>query len=512
MRFHRAWLAVTLGLLFLVSEGRPNSHAFADVTWPAIFSEHMVLQQDRSLPVWGWAEPGEEVKVSLGGQELTTNADDKGRWRVTFDALRGGGEALTLSARGKSNTVKAEDVLIGEVWLGSGQSNMAMTVNRARDFERERAAANLPQIRLFREDSTAAAEPGRAGKGRWVICSPETVGTFSATAFYFGRELHQALGRPVGLVVSAVGGTPIESWIDADVQHSAPELKGFFEAMEKQRGEFDEAAAKARYERQLARWKEAVAKARAANEALPARPRDPVEAWAQKADVGRLFNGNIVPLIPYAIRGALWYQGEANTNPPKGPFYRYQLPLLVRDWRGRWGQGDFPFAWVQLPDFKARGRDWVMVREAMREALSLPNTGMAVTIDIGDPGNIHPTNKQDVGKRLAQWALATVYGKDVASSGPLPVGSKIKGNEVIVSFSHADGGLVAKGGQLKGFELAGADGQWRNADAKIVGESVVISTSDVKVPVAARYAWSDVPVASLYNGAGLPASPFRTSE
>ena len=245
---------------------------------------------------------------------------------------------------------------------------------------------------------------------------------------------------------------------------------------------------------------------------MPRKPIDPLEVRARKGDVGGLFNGKIAPLIPYAIRGILWYQGEANTNPPKGPFYQHQLPLLVRDWRGLWGDEALPFAWVQLPNFKAPGREWSLVREAMLKTLALPNTGMAVTIDIGDPDNIHPTNKQDVGKRLAAWALATVYGKSVAASGPLPAGSKVEGDTMVVAFKHADGGLVAKDGPLRGFEIRGADGEWMKAEAKITGETVVVSSPDVKAPAAVRYAWADVPDANLYNGADLPASPFRTGE
>jgi len=231
----------------------------------------------------------------------------------------------------------------------------------------------------------------------------------------------------------------------------------------------------------------------------------------RKGNVGGLFNGKIAPLIPYAIRGALWYQGEANSTPDKAPFYQAQLTLLVNDWRARWGY-DFPFAWVQLPNFGGAGRDWPAVREAMLKTLALKDTGMAITIDIGEEKDIHPKNKQDVGRRLAAWALGTVYGQKVATSGPLPAGHQVRGSEVLLSFKHTDGGLVAKGGELKGFVVAGEDKQWKSARARIEGDKVIVSSADVKQPVAARYAWENWPTCNLYNGAGLPASPFRTDD
>jgi sialate O-acetylesterase len=481
------------------------------VSLPALFSDHAVLQRGRPVPVWGEADPGEEVRVSIAGQTRAATADGQGRWRVRLDPLEPGGP-LTLTVQSRAGTLTARDVLVGEVWLGSGQSNMAMTVSRAKDYEREQAGADRPQIRVFREESPSSSTPNREPRGRWVVCSPATVGTFSATAYFFGRELHETLKVPVGLLVSAVGGTPIEAWISPEAQHAEPALKGFFAAMAKDDEGFDEAAARTRYEKQLATWKEAAAEAKAAGKPAPKKPQDPVAARARKRDVGGLFQGKIAPLVPYAIRGVLWYQGEANTVPPKGPFYEHQLRLLVRDWRHRWGEGDVPFAWVQLPNFRAPGRDWVLVREAMLKALDLPRTGMAVTVDIGDPGNIHPTNKQDVGERLALWALATVYNRAVASSGPLAAAAKAAGAEMIVSFTHDDGGLVARDGALRGFEIRGRDGRWVKADARIVGATVVVSHPDVPAPVAVRYAWADVPDANLYNGADLPASPFRLGE
>ena len=259
----------------------------------------------------------------------------------------------------------------------------------------------------------------------------------------------------------------------------------------------------------MAQWKEDVKKAKAEKTRVPRPPVDTAALRQKKGNTGGLYNGKIAPLIPFAIRGALWYQGEANSTPTKAPFYQVQLPLLVNDWRKKWGY-DFPFAWVQLPNFKSRGDGWCLVREAMLKTLSLPKTGMAITLDVGEPGNIHPKNKQAVGHRLALWALGTVYGKDNATSGPLLTSHAIKGSEIVLTFSHADGGLKSAGGPLLSFVIAGEDKVWHDATARIEGDKVVLSCPEVPAPVAARYAWKDDPIASLFNGEGLPASPFRT--
>src|ERR1041384_3397041 len=368
----------------------------ADVKFPAIFSDHLVLQRDATLPVWGWADPGEQVTVSVAGQSKSTKAGADGKWMVKLSRLKAG-EVTTLEVKGK-NTITIQDVLIGEVWLGSGQSNMAMTVNRAKDFELEQAAAKFPLIRMFKEESASANTAQAEGKGTWVLCAPDTVGGFSAALYFFGRELHRTLDMPVGLINSSVGGTPIESWIAPEAQRASKELKPFFSAAETANAEVATEAAVKKYEQDLAKWNEDVKKARAEKQKSPRKPQNPADVKTRKANVGGLFNGKIAPLIPYAIRGALWYQGEANSMPAKAPFYDHQLKLLVTDWRARWGY-EFPFAWAQLPNFGGPGRDWPLVREAMLKTLALPKTGMGINTDIGDEKNIHPTNKQEVGRR-----------------------------------------------------------------------------------------------------------------
>ena len=487
-----------------------TSGASADVRLPAIFSDHAVLLSNAPAPVWGWADAGEKVEVSFAGQTKSATPDAGGKWTVKLDALKPGGPH-ELTVKGK-NTLTVKDVLVGEVWLGSGQSNMAFLVLGSSTAEQAKAAADLPNIRMFTVTSAAAPAAQEDCTGEWVVCSPNTVGRFSATLYFCGREIHKSLGVPVGLIHSSVGGTPIEWWISPEAQDKSPELKAFFEAVRTDAAHFDAAGAKAKYDKELAAWKEEVKKARAEKNPLPRAPRDPLTVKARKSDVGGLFNGKIAPLIPYAIRGALWYQGEANSTATKAPFYQIQLPLLVKDWRARWGY-EFPFAWAQLPNFGGPSRDWPTVREGMLKTLALPKTGMGINIDIGEEKNIHPKNKEEVGRRLSLWALGTVYGKSVPStSGPLPAGHEIRGGEVVLKFSHTDGGLVAKGGELKGFVVAGADREWKPALARIEGGTVIVSSPDVKQPAAARYAWENFPTCNLYNGAGLPASPFRTDD
>ena len=479
----------------------------ADVKLPAIISDHMVVQADADVPIWGWGSPGENVEVSLGESRLKTAAAADGKWQVTLPKLAAGGpHEMTVTGK---NVLKVKDVLVGEVWLGSGQSNMAMTVNRANDFEKESAAADFPKIRMFTVTSGAADKPQADCSGEWVVCSPQTVARFSATAYFFGRELHRELKTPIGLINSSVGGTPIESWISPEAQQASPELKPFFANIAKEIAAFDAAAAKAKYDRDLAAWQQKAKQAKQAAQTPPRRPQDPVAALNRKGNVGGLFNGKIAPLMPYRIRGALWYQGEANSTPQKAPFYQYQLPLLIKDWRSRWGY-DFPMAWVQLPNFRGTGREWPVVREAMLQSLQVPNTGMAITLDIGDPADIHPKNKQDVGKRLAMWALGTVYEKPVTTSGPIASGHERRGTSIAIKFRHTDGGLRGKGETLTGFEISDSGG-FKPAHAKIVGNEVLVDRSDITEPIAVRYAWENNPTASLFNGAGLPASPFHLS-
>jgi hypothetical protein len=483
--------------------------AIADVRLPSVFSDHAVLQQGVAVPVWGWAEPGEDVTVTVAGQTRAVKAGADGAWRVTLDALKPGA-TLTLVVKGK-NTLTVQDVLAGEVWLGSGQSNMAMTVNRSNNFDHEQTLANLPQLRMFTVERVVGKTPQKECKGQWVVCASNTVGNFSATAYFFGRDLHQRLRVPVGLINSSWGGTPVEAWTSDEALRAVPALTPVAEAwVARTATPWDEAKAMAGYEKQVATWKEAVKKAKTAGKAAPRAPKKPVDPRLDPHYPANLYNGMIAPLIPYALKGAVWYQGESNANDLTATLYGKLLETKILDWRKRWGY-EFPYAWVQLPNYRASDRNWPLVREGMLQTLNVPKTGMAITMDIGETADIHPKNKQDVGHRLAFWALGTVYGQKVASlSGPLPAGHAVKGGEVVCSFTHADEGLKAQGGDLKGFVIAGADQKWVPASAKIAGDTVVVSSPEVKAPVAVRYAWAANPECTLFNGAGLPASPFRT--
>lgn len=486
----------------------------ADFRVATLFADHMVLQREKPVPVWGWGDPGETVTVEFGDQRKSASAGADGRWMVKLEPLPASSEPRKLTVRSgqAGRQVEISDVLVGEVWLGSGQSNMAMTVSKALQPDQEKAAAQLPLLRHFHESSRASSTPQELGSGSWAICAPETAGAFSATLYFFGREIHRELQVPVGLINSSVGGTPIESWIAPEAQQGVPELQAFVEASQKHWDSFDPAAAKAAYEKALAAWKIKAQQAKAAGKPAPRKPQEASTVRDRKGGLGGLFHGKISPLIPYALRGAVWYQGEANSHSGKSLLYRYQLPLLVSDWRSRWGE-EFPFAWVQLPNYERSGEGWPLVREAMLLSLRLPRTGMAITVDIGDPGNIHPQNKQEVGRRLALWALGEVYGKSVPSTcGPLPAGKEVRGKEIRLSFAHAEGGLQSGGEEMKGFVIAGEDRQWQPAQARIEGSQVMVSSELVPQPVAVRYAWSDNPDCNLRNGAGLPASPFRTDD
>lgn len=465
----------------------------ADLKLPAVFSDHMVLQRDKPIAVWGWADADEEIIVEFAGQKKNAKADASGKWSLRLEPLTASAESRKLTAKGKDDR-KAEvsDVLVGDVWLGSGQSNMAMTVNRAKDFEKEKAAANYPLLRHFKEESAGAETAQTQAKGTWLACSPDTVGGFSATLYFFGREIHREVGVPVGLINTSVGGTPIEAWIATETQSADTELRRGLELQKEHYAALEKAAA--------------------VRAAQPKTGRKATKISSSTRSSGQLFNGKVAPLVPYTLKGMLWYQGEANSADTRAPLYAHQLSALIADWRARWGE-ELPFAWVQLPNYSRPGEGWPLMREAMLKTLSLPKTGMAVTIDIGEAKEIHPKNKQEVGRRLSQWALGTVYGKKVAAtSGPLPASHEIKGAEVIVTLSHADGLKTRDGGAVKGLQLAGVDKQWKPASAKIDGAKLIVTSPDVAAPVALRYAWLDNPETNLVNVADLPASPFRTDD
>ena len=487
--------------------------ALADIKLPAVIGDNMVLQQGGKVAIWGWAEPGEEVMVGVSWRSMkfAVKADKDGKWSFRLNPPKGDGP-FEMTFTGK-NSITIKNILVGEVWVCSGQSNMQMSVQSSANAEQEVAEANYPMIRLFSVKRTVAEKPQPDCEGSWTECSPKTVPDFSAVAYFFGRELHKQLKVPVGLIHTSWGGTPAESWTKREVLESdadfAPILKRYDDAVA------NYPQARKEFEQKLAEWKQAAEKAKAEGVDPPRRPGEPFGPGHPHAPAG-LYNAMIAPLIPYGVAGAIWYQGESNAG--RAYQYRKLFPAMIENWRDDWGVGQFSFLFVQLANFMKTKPEpdessWAELREAQLMTLAVPKTGMAVIIDIGDADDIHPKNKQDVGKRLALWALAQQYGKKLVYSGPTYKSMKIDGSSIILSFDHVGGGLVAKGEeQLKGFAIAGADRKFVWADAKIQGDTVVVSSDKVPEPAAVRYAWADNPICNLYNKEDLPASPFRTDD
>jgi sialate O-acetylesterase len=634
------------------------AQAASQLTVADPFTDHMVLQQGRKIPVWGTAADGERIFVELNGKKAATTVKD-GKWMIRLPAMKAGGP-WDMTVRSEDSTVVLRDVLLGEVWLASGQSNMEWTVVNTMNAEAEIASADYPNIRFFTAEKAFSTSPLPSVKGRWEVCSPETAGRFSAVAYFFARKLHLDDGLNVGIIHTSWGGTPAEAWTDLRTLESEPELASLaasFEAFRKDAGRSQAESAK-KMDDWNAWWDDrfmddtAVKAGWAAPEAdltewtateIPGsgsilgtfdgtvwyrRDADiPVE-WAGRdlvlklgpiddfdityfngVEIGRIFrdrpnwymiprqytvpgalvkagpntiavrvtdswlgggfgddpgllklavaegdgssavplagtwmsrtefrldpasgpvrpqagnesqvstllyNAMIHPFVPYGIRGAIWYQGESNDT--RYVEYRALFPAMIRGWRKAWGQGDFPFYYVQLANYKQRldapaESDWAGLREAQTMTLRLKNTGMAAAIDIGAASDIHPRNKQDVGKRLALWAEAKVYGKDIVYSGPMFRSVRFEGVKAVVTFDHAEGGLEVKGTKAEGFAVAGPDGKFVWAEAEIQGNRAIVSSPDIPVIKAVRYGWADNPAVNLTNRAGLPAVPFRT--
>lgn len=495
--------------------------ARADVKLHSLFSDHAVLQRDKPLPVWGAAAPGEEVTVQLGAQKGTAKADAAGRWMVKLAPQPVSKEALTLTATGQ-NTVTVHDILLGDVWLCSGQSNMSIGVGHffaVPEVKNDIAEAKFPLIRHFGTVENFATSVESDVKGEWLLCSPQMAPRFSAVGFYFARKLHAETGVPIGILRAAKGSTTIEMWLAQETIFNTPSLEPFARKMRDS----------------LAAWEAAKAEAKKAG-LTPDSPEFPPHPFGEKVRRPRavtLYNGMIAPLAPFALRGMVWYQGEGNSgDPATARQYGDSLRALITSWRRLFESESLPFLFVQLPAFRAVTdnpaliENYSLTRESQMKCLAIPGTGMATTIDIGEADDIHPKNKADVGERLALWALRDVYGqKKLVVSGPLYRALKIEGNKARLSFDHCGTGLMVgkktgrtpaiedKGAPLCRFAIAGADKKWVWADAVIEGDNVVVSSPAVMVPVAVRYSFSSNPEgANLYNREGLPAAPFRTDD
>jgi sialate O-acetylesterase len=496
-------------VLVAILAGTPTT-ARADVKLPSIFGTNMVLQRDQKDRVWGWAEPGEEVTVEIAGQTKSAKANPDGYWQVTLDPMPAGGPH-SMTVKGK-NTLTFEDVLVGEVWICSGQSNMQWSVNSAKDADLEILTAKYPNIRLITVPNFGTQEPQKDFRGRWVPCRPDTVRNFSAVGYFFGRQLHQALGIPIGLINDAWGGSACEAWVRRDILAADPKYAPLLQSWEER-------------EKNYARQKEESASKGESSKEEPKqtkgqnrRPQGLEAQMSGNARPGNIYNGVLKPTIGYGIRGVIWYQGE--TNAGRAYQYRDLFPLMIKSWRDEWDQGDFPFYWVQLADFMAespapRGSGWAELREAQTMTMDrLPRTGQAVIIDIGEGKDIHPKNKQDVAMRLARWALAREYGVPISHQSPTYKSMKREGNKIVLTFDIVGGGLrTFDVAEARGFAIAGPDQKFVPAQARVRGKDVVeVSADGVSEPVAVRYAWADNPVCNLYSAEGLPATPFRTDD
>jgi sialate O-acetylesterase len=446
--------------------------ARADVSLPAILSTNMVLQRDMPVPFWGWANPGEKVTVTLADQSVSATADDKGNWSLKLAALKAGGPIEVTVAGGGANKITLANVMVGEVWLCSGQSNMVLPTGATRNAKEETADAKTLPLRFFTVDNKTTREVQKDVKGKWVLCDSNSANGFSAVGFYFGRFLALDQKVPVGMINASVNGSGISGWMPPEAWQI-------------------DVRTQAEYAKSLT-------------------DKGPVSMWTPAA----LYNGMIAPLAPYALRGLLWYQGESNAGGDK--LYRFHFEGMVSAWRKAWNEGDFPVLYVQLPSYSgAANKFWIDFQEIQTQCLSIPNTGMAVINDNDEPNNLHPGNKLEVAHRLWLNAAAKVYGhKDVEFSGPVLDKMKVEGHKAILTFTHLGGGLVAKGSEdgktVKGFIIAGADGKFAPANAVIEGDTVIVSADGIDQPTAVRYAWELVPKCNLYNKANLPPGPFRT--
>ncbi len=506
-------------LTFLLALFALACTAHAKLELPSILSDHMVLQAGKPLPVWGWAAPGVAVRVEFKGTTVSTYANAQGKWRLELAPLPADDEAAIMTIKAGDEHRVINDILVGEVWLCGGQSNMQMKLQNVEGGSEAIKQATFPEMRIFEASRRPNINPQDDVKGHWNVVSPKTIREFSAVAYFFGRDLYNALGTPVGLISSNRGGTPAQSWMPLNALQTNPELQPYVKELEDTFAMYPDLSthwdqhydamieAHKQWRQEQEKWK-----------ALPPeeKAQTPRPKWLPAFRLRKTptiyYNSNIITLAPYAIRGVIWYQGEANgNNLQDAELYRELFPAMIASWRKLWGD-DLPFYFVQLPGYAGNSGLWMSLRESQLETWqNTPNTGMVVTIDVGEADNIHPKNKLPVGQRLAYIARAQVYGEAIPYSGPRVSGLIAEGSKAHLRFDYAEDGLVAAGRELVGFEIAGPDGSYHPAQAKIDGSSVLVWSQSVSTPVSVRYAWADVPAASLLGKSGLPASPFRIS-
>ena len=495
MAKRNGWLAAAIAAVFI------GSSAQADVKLPNVFGDHMVLQQGQRNKVWGLAEAGEAVTVSINGQSQTATAAADGTWHVFIDPVPVGGP-YAFTVKGK-NEIKFSDVLVGEVWVCSGQSNMQWSVNNANDPDIEKLAAKYPKIRMINFPQVGTQDVKWSHDDRkWMVCTPDTVGGFSAVGYFFARQLHQTLGVPVGMINNAWGGSACEAWIRRDLLNADPLYKPLMD----------------RWTQMEAKYAELVAKGADLNDEQKKQLQGLQNQMGGNSRPANIYSGVLKSHIGYGIKGAIWYQGESNAG--RAYQYRDLFPLMIKNWRDDWGQGDFSFYWAQLADFQNEQPQpvesaWAELREAQTMTMSkLPKTGEAVIIDIGEGKDIHPKNKVDVGRRLARWALAKDYGVAIPYHSPQYKSMAKNENKIVLTFDYVDGGwrpFDVK--EPRGFAIAGEDKKFVWATANVLKDNTIeVSSDQVANPVAVRYGWADNPVVNLFDGAGLPLTPFRTDD
>lgn len=490
----QTWTLAGMTLVALTQGAR------ADVKLPNVFGDHMVLQQGQKNKVWGLADAGEQVVVSIHGKDQSATAAADGKWHVMIDPVPVGGP-YELKIKGK-NEVVFKDVLVGEVWICSGQSNMQWSVNSSNDADLERASAKYPKIRMINFPNVGTQDPVWTHDRHWQVCTPENVGNFSAVGYFFGRQLHQTLDVPVGLINNAWGGSACEAWIRRDLMAKDEKYKPLLDRWAAMEAQFAELTAKG-------------------NDLTDEQKK---QLNGLRGQIGgnhrpaNIYNGVLKSHLGYGIKGAIWYQGESNAG--RAYQYRDLFPLMIQNWRDEWQQGDFPFYWVQLADFQGErpepgDSDWAELREAQTMTMKrLPNTGEAVIIDIGEGKDIHPMNKVDVGRRLARWALAKDYKVNIPFHSPQYKSMEKQPGKIVLTFDHVDGGWRPFDvNEPRGFSIAGEDKKFVWATAKILPDGKIeVSSDKVAEPVSVRYAWANNPVVNLYSRAGLPVTPFRTDD
>ncbi|MFO1484451.1 MAG: sialate O-acetylesterase [Verrucomicrobiaceae bacterium] len=495
--------------------------ARAELKLPAIIGDNMVLQQKQTNPIWGWDTPGTEVTVKFGDQTKTAKAGDDGKWTVKLDPVPANAQPATIAIKG-SSAKELKNVLVGEVWICSGQSNMQWNVGSCWDADLEIATAKYPNIRLISVPQVGTQEPQKDFKGEWKECAPGTVGGFSAVGFFFGRVLHKTLDIPVGLINNAWGGSAAEAWVRRDLLEKDPRFQLLMTNARNNETFLQSDAAKKKFADDTAAWQKRQQEAKAAGKPFNERAPQPPENWLRgNARPGNIYNGVLLPTIGYGIKGAIWYQGESNA----GRAYEYAslFPFMIQDWRDEWKQGDFPFYWVQLADFMAEKPDaeqatnsqWAELRESQTKTQNaIKNGGQAVIIDLGEANDIHPKNKRDVAERLARWALVKDYGMKLPYRSPEFKSAEFSGSKAIVTLDTFGSTLrTVDVSEVKGFVVCGEDKKWAWAEAKIIGkDKLEVSAKSVAKPVAVRYAWADNPICNLYSTDGLPVTPFRSDD